>query len=323
MSCLDDILNGDRVIIGIRDYTECATPESKLYINDLPGFSLKKAANVTPESWSSGVEFLNQSIKLATQHVFDEFAHELTPYFEFGNIVETREVITYNNIVIPKSNVDRGLIVKRWRSEGARLFVESVFIKVSQAGSTLITIIDGSATFTKNVDLEVGINDINIGYKAESEQIKIVFNQTDFDTYDGAWTKGMGSGCRSCSSGSRKGIYITGWDGSNESSLTYGVGARVHMQCYEDNILCSLIPKMYFLLWYKAGILVLQEQINSSRINHIVTFGQEQAKQMLDSLTVEYDLKYKQLVRSAYEFLRNTKGECIKCNDIRYVQSHP
>jgi len=322
MSCLDDILNGDRVIIGIRDYTECATPESRLYINDLPGFSLKKAANVAPESWSTGVEFLNQCIKLATQHVFDEFAHELTPYFEFGNIVESRDVKTYSDTVISAAALDRGIIIKRWRSEAARLYVESVTVKVMQSGTALITIIDGSAMFTKSVDLEVGINDINIGYKAENEQIKIVFDQTNFDTFDGAWTKGSG-GCNTCNSGSKKGIFINGWDGTNESSLTYGVGARVHMQCYEDNILCSLIPKMYFLLWYKAGILVLTEHANTNRINHIATFGQDQAKEMLKTLTDEYQSKYKQLVRSAYEFLRNTKGECIKCNDIRYVQSHP
>jgi hypothetical protein len=80
---------------------------------------------------------------------------------------------------------------------------------------------------------------------------------------------------------------------------------------------------MYFLLWYKAGIIILQEHINTNRINHIATFGIDKAKELLPVLQAEYDKKYKTLVRSAYDFLRNTKGDCIRCNGISYVQSTP
>ena len=322
MSCLDSILAGERTIIGVRNFTECENPESKLYINDLPGFSLKKAADVAPESWQSGNAFFHQCIKLATQHVFDEFAHELTPYFDFANIVETREVKQFKDTTITGADAERGLLIKRWRSETARLFVDTVFIKSATASEVTLKIKGDSTDYEKTVTLEVGLNEIFIGKRFEAEQIKIVFNQDGITTYDGAWSTGS-SGCRSCGGGSRKGIYVTGWDGSTESGLFYGVGARVTMQCYEDTVMCLLLPKMYFLLWYKAGILVLQEHINTSRINHIATFGVDKAKEMLPVLQEEYKSKYATLVRSAYEFLRNTKGDCIKVNDIRYVQVTP
>lgn len=322
MSCLDDILNGTRTIIGVRNFTACENPESKLYVNDLPGFSLKKAADIAPESYNSGNEFMHSSIKLATQHVFDEFAHELTPYFEFGNIVETREVIVFSAETIAPANVERGIIVKRWRSEAARLFVETVFIKSATAGDITLKITGDPVEYTKAVTLEIGLNEIHIGKRFDAEQIKILFNQDGIETYQGAWTTGS-QGCRSCGSGSNKGLFITGWNGTGEVSQTFGIGARVHMQCYEDNILCSLLPKMYFLLWYKAGMIMLQEHINTNRLNHIAMFGQEKSKELLAYLTEEYNKKYATLVRSAYDFLRNTKGECIKCNDIRYVHATP
>ena len=322
MSCLEDILNDDRVIIGIRNFTACETPESKLFINDLPGFSLKKAADIAPESFKSGNEFMQSAIKLATQHVFDEFAHELTPYFEFGNIIETREVKTYNEQTIAGADVERGIIIKRWRSESARLFVETVFIKSATAGDITLKITGDKTDYTKTVTLEVGINEVHIGQRFDAEQIKILFNQDGIETYQGAWVTGS-QGCRSCGSGSNKGLFITGWNGTGETSQTFGIGVRVHMQCYEDNILCSLLPKMYFLLWYKAGIVILQEHINTNRLNHIALFGQDKSKELLAFLQEEYAKKYGTLVRSAYEFLRNTKGECIKCNDIRYVQTLP
>jgi hypothetical protein len=321
MSCIDDIINGDRVIIGIRNYTECENPESKLFVNDLPGISLKQAANVAPESWETGMQFLQHCTQMAVRHVFDEFANELTPYFELGSIIETREVRTFSTKENEPANAERGIIVKRWRSDSARLFIERVFINVAEAGSIRLKIIDGSNTEEIEFDLEAGLNDLRVEYKAENEQVKIVFNQSEFHTYDGSWTKG-GAYCRSCGVRSSRNIYVNGWNGA-ETSNTYGIGVRAHMRCYEENILCTLIPKMYFLLWYKSGILVLQEHAATNRINHIATFGQDRAKELLTNYQAEYDQKYKTLIRSAYEFLRNTKGDCIKCNGIKYVEAVP
>lgn len=283
--------------------------------------SLKAAAQITPEQYENAAAFMRRCTTLAVQHVFDEFASELQGYFNFANIVETREVKVYNTTLNAVSAAERGIIVKRWRSEAARLFVEFVYVKVVQAGEATIKIIDGDDTTEFEVDLLEGENVIRVDYKAESEQIKIVFNQSAFQTYDCTFNKS--SGCNTCSGGSSKGLFITGWNGTQEVSNCHGVGVRVHAQCYEENILCSLLPKMYFLILYKSGILVLKERIATDRINHLATFGKEKAEALLIEYEEEYQKKYATLVKSAYEFLRNTKGECIKCNGLRYVQQTP
>lgn len=322
MSCLDDIIDGSRVIIGIKDYASCTDPESNLFLNrDLPGITLKSVASINPEAWQSGAQFMKDCTILAARHVFDEFANELQPYFDFRNIVETRELRVFKTSLNGVSATERGIVVKRWRSEAARLFIESVFINVESGGSATIKIIDGSHTEEKTVDLDAGINEILFEYKAESEQVKIVFDQTGFQTFDGAWNR-TGS-CSSCGGSSGKGIYVTGWNGTQESSNTYGVGVKVHAQCYEENILCSLLPKMYFLMLYKSGILVLKERIATDRINHIAIFGREKAEELLADYEATYKEKYAMLVKSAYNYLMSTKGECVKCNNIRYVQSTP
>lgn len=321
MSCIDEIIDGSRVIIGIRDYKACATPESRLYINDLPGMSLKNAAAITPDQWASGTEFLRQSTIMAARHVFDEFASELQPYFNFKNIVESRDLKVFSTRTNAASATERGIVVKRWRSEAARLYVEHVYVKVSQDGTVTIKIIDGQNETETEFDVVAGTNILRLDYKAEEESIRIVFDQTAFETYDLSYTKG--GGCSTCGSGSNRNIYVSGWDGSQETSNTYGMGVKVHVQCYEENILCSLLPKMYFLMWYKSGIMILNEHMASSRINHVTVFGKEQAEKLLERYEAEYKEKYKILVKSAYEFLRTTKGECITCNNIRYVQSLP
>jgi hypothetical protein len=163
--------------------------------------------------------------------------------------------------------------------------------------------------------------EVDINYKADSESVKILFNQDGIETYECGYTSG--GGCFSCGGGSGKNIVIKGWDGSAETSSCYGIGVKAHAMCYEENILCSLLPKMYFLIWYRAGIVVLKEHVASNRINHITLFGKERAMEMIEEYEKEYKEKYRLIADGAFNYLRSTKGECITCNNIRHVQSTP
>lgn len=327
MTCLEQILCGDRTIIGIKDYKECSNPESNLWINELPGMSLKKGANITPEQWQTGNDFLKSCIRMAIRHVFDEFSAELQPYFDFTSIIETRKINKFSTAnIIPALAAERGIIVKRWRSEVARLYTYELYVNVVQAGDTIIKVIDGSETTEFPVTLVAGQNTVAINYKAEQEQIKFVFDQTLFDTYNCSVNLGYDDVfCNSCGGNSSdKHIYVAGWDGTKEvTNNCFGIGILVTSQCYEENILCMLLPKMYFLIWYKAGIMVSKEHVNTDRINNIATFGKERAEKNLEEYEVEYKAKYSILIKNAYNFLRTTKGECITCNGNRYVQTTP
>lgn len=327
MNCLDQILCGDRVIIGIKDYVKCSNPESRLYINELPGMSLKKATAISPEQFQSGVDFLDSCIKMAIRQVFDEFEQELTPYFDFTTIVESRKLNVFSEVnTIDPAPIERGLIIKRWRSEAARLFVNEIYVNVVQSGPAVIKVIDGKTVTEYQADLSAGKNTVLINQKTESESIKIVFNQNNFETYNCNYNNGYNgyNGCHSCGGGYSKDIYVAGWDGTKEDvSKCFGMGIDVNVQCYSENVLCVLLPKMNFLIWYKAGICVLKEHISSDRINHLTIFGKEKAKELLDEYEAEYKDKYKILVKSAYNYLKSTKGECITCNGTRYVQTLP
>lgn len=311
------------MIIGVRDFKSCDEPEAKLYVNDLPGLSLKGAANITPEQFQSGAEFLRNCNIMAARHVFNDFSKEIQQYFDFRNIVESRDLKVFSSTYNAMSDTERGLFIRRWRSEAARLYVEHVYIKVKQSGTATIKVIDGCETTEYTAELVADcINEVRLDYKAEEESIKIVFNQNLFETLECSYSK-SGASCNTCAGGSNKNIYVTGWDGAAESSRCYGMGVKVHVQCYEENILCSLIPKMYFLMWYRAGIEVLRERLASNRINHITIFGEEKAQALMKEYQEEYKTNYNILVKGAYQFLKSTKGECIQCNNIRYVQSTP
>lgn len=330
MSCLDDILCGKRIIIGVKDYADCAMPESGLFFNDLPGITLKSAAQVADEHFQTGAELLRSKQKLAAKLVFKEFSEKMSAMFDFNNIIELREVTRFSSYeTLPAANLERGITVSRWRSEIARTFIEEIFVKADDSGVATIKIIDGQVTKEFTADLIAGqIYTIRADYQAESESVKIVFNQQTFRpfTCEIAPAGNIG-GCGSCgsrNSQARRGLLINGWNGMQEQNRCFGVGVRAHVKCDENKIICSLLPRMHFLIWYRSGMEYLKHELASERMSPIAMFGAEKAEKTFEALTLDYHKTYAQFVKASANFLRTTKGECFNCNpSISYVESAP
>lgn len=325
MGCLNDIMCGTRVIIGIRDFSECNKPESNLFINELPGITLSNAAMVANEEVKSGYDELKRIIGLSTKMVFDEFAMEISPYFNFDAVIQTRELKEFSGSFLPVSANQRGLIIKRFRSELAEIYVEEIYFKCNLTGNVIVDLVDGVKTFHYTVAAIAGqIVTLRTDYRAKSESITLLCDNTSIEVYNGNMSNNAG-GCGKCggSNNNSSGLYIAGWDGSAEQSKYYGVGVKASIRCYEDNVLCSLLPRMYFLLWYKAGILFCNELIHSTRMNKICTFGKDKAEKLRDELMVDYDEKYKIFVKNIYGYLKTTKNDCLTCNGNTYVQALP
>lgn len=326
MGCYSDIYCGKRVIIGIRDYDACAKPESDLYINDLPGVSLKRAAKVAGEGYATGAEIINKCIKTAIQQSFDEFQQQISPYFDFNLVVETRQLDTFEDTVIPAAAKERGIILKRWRSELSQIYIEEIYVKANASGVASVKIIDGTETVkTISADLLAGeIYSVRVDMAMISETVKIVMNDTLFPVFTCDRNRYNSSSCRTCSGKyNSSDFYISGWDGDKEDSGCYGIGVKASVRCFEENVICSVLPRMYFIIWYKAGILFLKECIYSDRLNPITQFTQERAKELLAEYEADYKEKYAYFTKSIYQFLKSTKGECLTCNGNQYVQRHP
>jgi hypothetical protein len=323
MGCLKDITCGTRVIVGIRDFVECSKPESGLFINDLPGISIKTAASVTTEQYQTGVKLLQQSILMGTKHVYDEFISELGPYFNFNSIVETRVLDKFNTQIIAPSPVERGITIKRWRSELAKIFIKEVYIAVQNSGAAKLKIIDRCNVTELDIDLDNDcVNVIPVNYLADSEQVQIVFDQTNFAVFNCSYNS-IGRHCGSCGGGHHKNSTILGISNGIEDGNCYGVGVYANIRCYEEEVFCSLLQRMYFLIWYRSGIVFLNELINSSRINNITLFGKEQAIELVKQYQAAYDTKYQTIMKNAYEYIKSTKGDCLICNGNRYVETTP
>jgi len=322
MNCIQEILCGDRTIIGIRDFDACLLPESNLFINDLPGITLKSASKITNEELQTGNNLLKKSINMAVQHVYDEFRQQMQTYFDSNSIVESRLINNFSTTVTPAAPLERGIIIKRWRSELSQIFIHEVYIKSQQTGNITLKIYDGCEVTPYSIDLIADcVTKFTIDYKATEEEVKILFDQTAWDVF-GCSMASSYNDCR-CGSWSNKGLFINGWNGTAEQGNCFGVGVYASVKCYFENVFCALLDQLYFAIWYKAGIVFLQELIYSDRINAITLFTKERAKELLAEFQTAYDLKYQTAIKNARIFLNSTKGECISCNGTKIIQATP
>lgn len=324
MTCLDEILCGDRVIIGIKDFDGCTKPESNLFINDLPGITLKTAAKVVSEETQSGSKLLKHSIDMAIRHVYDEFKEKLKPTFDSNSIVEARELSVFTTDTIPADALNRGLVIKRWRSEMAKIYIHELILKTKVTGNIVISIWDGSVETQYTVS---GVADTivkkRIDQKCDSEEVRILFDQTAVEVYTNSIYNNIGyNDCR-CGAWAGKGLFITGWNGTAEQAKLFGVGVLASVKCDFESVFCMMLEYLYMAIWYKAGVLFLQDLLASDRINSVTLFTKDRAKELVEQYTEQYNKKYDSAIQNAYTFLRSTKGECIACNGTRITQQTP
>lgn len=318
MNCINDLLCGKYSLIGIRDFVTCPHPDNILYINDIPGITIKNAASIVNDEHRTGIELLNNKIRLAYQTIFNRFSHIVSSQFKFNDVIEARKINNFGTKINPAEDKNKGLLLRRWRSETAKIYIEEIYIKVKQSGIATITIKDGDLKKNYNASLLANVtNKIKINYKAESEHVYITFNQKDFDTYGCELNEY--TGCKSCGSGRHANykLQVKGWDGNNEQNTCFGMGVMANVKCYEEEIICQVLPRMAFMMWYQAGIYIFEEYLASGRVNPVTIFTKDQAQNTLDNLTQKLSEEEEQFKNNINSFLKTTRGECFTCNGTR------
>lgn len=324
MNCLEEILCDKYALVGIRDFINCPHPESILWVDDIPGIDLKKAAAIANSEQRTGYNLLNSKIKLATKKVFNKFSGMVSGNFTFNAVIETRQIDEFSEETIPAANIERGLSLTRWNSEAARIYIEEVYFKVEESGIAILKILDGDVVKNFSVSLQANVvNVFKVRYKAESENVKLVFNQENFTTF--SCELDHETGCYSCGTSRRNDhtLDVMGWDGTEEQFGCYGLGVLANVQCYEENIICQVLPRMAFMIWYQAGIEILNEKINSDRINAITLFTKDKAAETINGLRNDLRAEEKMFTNNIKNYLKTTRGECFACKGSRQAYAKP
>ena len=321
-NCLDNLMCGDNILIGIDGYYTSSI--SNLRINDLPGLSIKTAAAVASTETISGYKLIKDKIVFATKLVIKDLQTYINPYFIINSVVDSDNSGDWGDYYLPYAALERGLVVKRKRSNFAKILIKDVSIYGQTDIATTLKITDGGKVYNYPITLIAGTETIHqINLQAETEEVYITLDNSAISLKHGLISSSNYNGCSTCHGKHHSNIWTRGWSGIVEDSNLYGIKARAVLICDDSDIFCDLINKMDVLVLYKSGIEIYKEYLMSNRLNNITLFSKEHAEAQLETLQNDYNKMYKAFKETIINYLNNKKDVCIKCNSDRYVSTHP
>lgn len=318
--CIKEIECGTLRYVGVRDFINCPSPSNILLINNLHGITLKSASMVANTDYTSGIDFLNELIKVAHLKVIQKFGQIVQDKFTYNSVLDGVMIDRFKSTTNAPLNANRGLLIQTPRSKNLKALINTVIIKVVEAGAVTINIIDGEKTTTKTATLVANVsNTVKLDYLAETENVYITIDNTALTTYQGEIVySSTPSGCSTCNGGSsNKNILVYGWDGTQKTNTMFGVGADVSLVCNTENVVCSLIGRMNFLIWYQCGVDFMKEILTTDRLNAVTEFNRENALMLLEDYQKEYDKEAKVFTNSIDMYIKNVASDCFTCNKMK------
>jgi hypothetical protein len=332
--------------IGIRGTCEGQEPVSGLYINDLQGISLNRAASATDENYIRGVDFLRSNEALAFELVRQDYKAAIARDFVLNTVIDNVDrKISYSvgNYLPLEAGVNRYIkITDRLIDQMASVRINRIELYARNAFNGFqLQIIDGAVTINKTIDLQAGLNSIPIQYVSGSGSVYIGYDANQVELWEPT-NYGLGNKCADgcicdCSGLNYLNVeYFRGNDiiSATKLSIRNGIAVNASLICDLDSVFCSYVDVFKFAIWVKMGILIVEKYLSSDRINPVVFAAKKDAERLLtqwkggvDSDGFEVKSEYWKHFTSAYNQVKahmKTSGSiCMECDTTRFIHLIP
>lgn len=328
--------------IGIRGDCDSSEPTSGLYINDLPGMSLKLASSLADEQQVTGVQLIRDFEKQAVRMVWNDIQAKLAKTIILKRVTDQFVTGYYDydtpDYLAPVA-AEVGLQLKKLDYDpytGIRINYVEVRANTTASGQTL-KIIEGANTTSYTFDIQAGIPvRVYTNYASAGGEIRIVVDATALELEDVNVGGGNNTSCindHCCRFGECADVW--GWDGTKETSQSYGIIANISCECSQEQILCAYSDMIAPAVQMKLAILIMLERLASSRVNYLVQNNDESAREMLLAWNggvnlhsgIETPSAYWRLVgqiaASIKASITNQNSACVSCGKIRAIESLP
>lgn len=279
----------------------CTTvnPGASYSVNDLPGVSVRKIANVTDEDNVNSVNMFNKLLRAARSTVANDITSALAKHINLH---------TYD------------LTENRSCQKLGTTTTDDAFIKISfddfkdPFTSQKVSSISFFSAENKQVSISVtdvsGYSDI-ITHTAVQGLNKLIINKT-FNTDGEIRFSGitryeclpMSCNCKS-----------------------YQISANIGFQLYTihniEDIICQFADVINYALYWQWGVKLMWEILNSDRINFVVDYSKDQARENIATWTAkdgEYTKAIDNAVTLIREAFRQSAGYSTSCN-IALIQT--
>lgn len=300
--------------IGIRGGCDNApSPDSGLYIEDLPLMTVKNLASITSEAYLSAHEMVKRKMVIAGDYllgkVLDGFRMKLT----LNQLQDQRTSGGFTENIIAARPGEYGIKTYKIPSALTSLRLLNLQFKAAQKGSTTIKITDGITTINKKVTFEAGqIVYEMIELSTFQQDIRVTVDTTTLDVYE-TTIKG-GCGCDYDT------IYFSGLTPTGIDSISPGLILHAGSECSEVRMKCMLRMNFEHAFLHMTGVEVLKEA-KGDRLGWLNIHGDpdKMSDEWLAFVQAEIDTKSDQ----AFHFLKTLDSSCMTCNGMQNGYLHP
>lgn len=311
-------------IVTVRDYCagETSNSSSGFDLMSAPEISLQSLGAMAKPEYLSGLNLAREKVKLALNLIESDFllllgssgmqANIFAPLISTGGFANTS-----NNAPAP---MERGITIYKNPKQSVlkKLKISKVSIFPMTSGTFDLKFYDSGYLSLIPVTLVGGqINHFDVDYTVQGASVKILLDNTALATYTSNLT---------CLIGCNGGIpnecgYVKGYNGSTDVQKEgFGINAMFSCECDFSELLCMFSKQAIGkIIWLKSRVLLMEERLETTRLNSWIIYGREEASTKKTELENEYREAWNMFVASLPELLKYTGSDCLKCNGIQTV----
>jgi len=335
VNCLTDY-------IGLKGCGATGIAPSGLFINDLPGITLKSFASIAEAEQNGFTGVWNDVQERAIRKLQGDIRAKLSQKYKLNEIIDsvnlgksvdsalTRPVFTsetYAGFIYETNEASDPDYI---RSPLTAPFVQELWLYVDGdlAGSTTdVKVFDldsGEELWTKNITLIAGYNVIKVNttfnnapYSASRRifcAYTIATSTDPVNPYSSLinsnlnWVSCCGGRVMGATSGDiTEGTGVTITEGTD----SFGLSGIVGIRCGWNGLICNNKDIIATALWYACGIATMEEQILSNRVNTFTTTAIPRAKEAL----MYFEKEYLKEIQNACDSIDLDCDQCLECNE--------
>jgi hypothetical protein len=326
MGCLTDY-------IGIRWCGGTSSPPSSLYVNDLPGISLKQINSITDEENATFLSLWNNIQDRAERRFSLDVREGMSAKYQLKSLAQgvtlSRVVEDYTTNTYPNSTY-LGISIEL--NSGDNLYTPSPLMQINVQ----------SVSFYNPSGANTGLNSSVVFFDMDTNQIlyqkSIVLGAGGWENYEinqsflststqnplriacvidnaeqlAFVSQTLNSEIRinSCCQADINGMSIEGNQVYSESAESYGVTATFNVTCSWDSLICQNKNLFSRAFWYLCGIEFLTELIYSSVLTSWTTINLQKAK----DLRAEYEVEYQKSLSQVASGMNLDCDCCLDCS---------
>lgn len=330
MECLENF-------IGISG--RCGGPPSKslMYIEDIPGFTIKNLASIEGGKYLTVQEMLNAKLRIVGQEL-SEYIGAMLGEVYIENSVDSLITKNFDETYLDQEDGNPGLRIEKYPTALSSIFIPYIYFKSHIAVQNLvITVTDGfnPQTFTIDAAADEEVQ-VECNYSTTQRKVDITYSSSiepsssgvapytcDISVYDDYCRRLQG--CSPCIGHCpHRYLRIHGLNfAGEESTKYYGIRSDIQLICNKEKMVCLMINQNKLIPLYSVAIKVLDEIIWGDRFNFFATQTKELAKETKIELLEKISVLWATNGPGILTMLQNAEKKCFNCTGYKYYEQIP